>query len=232
MRSCRPTSRRDATANQIPTAQAIESRPIPTTLSIKSHKVPQTVPLASEITSPELLWRPSQRGRILGSLGVAQSVITLHILTVDEWRLFRRLRLEALREAPYAFGSVLDDWQGDKDTERCWRQRITDVPFNVIAELDGRPSGMASGTKPNADGEVELISMWVAPFARGRRVADALVDAVITWARGQRIDRVALDVMESNDRTRAFYRRQGFVDQGRTPDACAELRMLRVETKE
>jgi ribosomal protein S18 acetylase RimI-like enzyme len=91
---------------------------------------------------------------------------------------------------------------------------------------------MASGTKPNADGEVELISMWVAPFARGRRVADALVDAVITWARGQRIDRVALDVMESNDRARAFYRRQGFVDQGRTPDACAELRMLRVETKE
>jgi ribosomal protein S18 acetylase RimI-like enzyme len=158
------------------------------------------------------------------------SAVTLRVLTIDEWPIFRELRLEALREAPYAFGSTLDDWQGDGDTEQRWRQRLTDVPFNAVAYLRDTPVGMASGTQPNADGEIELISMWVAPLARGQGVADALVDAVVRWAREQNIDNVSLAVRESNDRARAFYRRQGFVDQGRidvAPGMPPERRMLK-----
>lgn len=146
-------------------------------------------------------------------------------------RSFRELRLEALREAPYGFGSKLDDWQGDGDTEQRWRQRLTDVPFNAVAYLCDLPVGMVSGTQPNADGEIELISMWVAPLARGKRVADALVDAVFGWAQEQNINDVALAVMESNDRARAFYLRQGFIDRGRidtAPGTLPERRMLRI----
>ena len=67
------------------------------------------------------------------------------MLTTDEWRLFRELRLEALREAPYAFGSTLESWQGDGDTEERWRDRLNNVPFNVIAYLEGVPAGIVSG---------------------------------------------------------------------------------------
>lgn len=158
-------------------------------------------------------------------------MIALRVLAVDEWRLFRELRLEALREAPHAFGSTLVDWQGERDTEQRWRQRLTDVPFNAIAYLNGSPAGIVSGTKPNAGGAIELISMWVAPFARGKGVADALVNAVVCWSREQHVDKVALDVMESNERAKAFYRRCGFADQGRvenTEDARPERRMLRI----
>ena len=159
------------------------------------------------------------------------AAVTLRVLTSDEWPLFREVRLEALREAPYAFCSTLADWQGERDTEQRWRQRLTDVPFNVIANFDGSPSGMVSATKPNADGEIELISMWVAPFARGKGVADSLVDAVCGWAREQCVGRVSLDVMESNECARAFYHRHGFVDQGRS-DNCSDAqpvrRMLRI----
>jgi len=69
--------------------------------------------------------------------------------------------LEALREAPYAFASSLADWQGDGDAEARWRQRLTDVPFNVIAELDGTPAGMVSATAPDATDALRMISMWV-----------------------------------------------------------------------
>src|SRR5262249_25944453 len=82
--------------------------------------------------------------------------------------------------------------------------------LNIVAEWQETAAGMASGTAPNPDGSVELISMWVAPFARGRGVGDALVNAVIEWAREQQASTVALGVLEGNERAVAFYRRHGF----------------------
>lgn len=159
---------------------------------------------------------------------MTQTAVTLRVLTADEWALFREVRLEALREAPYAFDSTLDDWQGERDTEERWRQRLTNVPFNVIAYVENAPSGMASATQPNADGTIELISMWVAPFARGAGVGDALVATVTRWARERRIGTVALEVMEDNARARAFYRRHGFVDRGCVEDPAESRRKLRM----
>lgn len=132
----------------------------------------------------------------------------------DDWRAFREMRLEALREAPYAYSSTLAEWQGDGDTEERWRRRLTDVPFNVIAELDGVPAGIVSATAPTPEGSVRLISMWVAPFARGRGIGDALVDAVLDWSRSLSAARVTLDVFPTNTRAIALYRRHSFADVG------------------
>lgn len=65
-------------------------------------------------------------------------MIALRILDEHDWRVWRQLRLKALEEAPYAFGSTLADWQGQGDTESRWRERLADVPLNVIADLEGR----------------------------------------------------------------------------------------------
>jgi RimJ/RimL family protein N-acetyltransferase len=146
----------------------------------------------------------------------------VHVLNAAEWPLFRRLRLEALRESPDAFSSTLAEWQGPADTEQRWRSRLTDVPFNAIAYVNGEAAGMVSATSPNDVGTTELISMWVAPAARGQGVGDALVEAVIRWAGRHRIGAVRLEVVEDNLRARAFYERCGFVDQGplEKPDAA------------
>ena len=69
----------------------------------------------------------------------------LKTLTPDDWTIWRELRLEALREAPEAFGSRLSDWQGDGDREERWRQRLTAVPLNVVAIDNGQSVGMISG---------------------------------------------------------------------------------------
>jgi ribosomal protein S18 acetylase RimI-like enzyme len=160
---------------------------------------------------------------------VDPACIRLHALTPDDWRLFREVRLAALREAPYAFDSTLEQWQGPNDTEERWRQRLTNVPLNIVAYFNGAPAGMVGATNPATDGASELISMWVAPHARGKGVADALVAAVIAWATERGITSIELDVVEANARARAFYRRQGFVDRGRVADprsAQPERRML------
>jgi GNAT superfamily N-acetyltransferase len=140
-------------------------------------------------------------------------VIDLRVLTPDDWRLWRDLRLAALAEAPYAFGSRLADWQGDGDREERWRSRLA-MPgwYNAVAEADGRPAGMASGV-PTGDPLVsELIAMWVRPEARGRGVGDALIAAVAAWARASGAAQLRLAVYEQNTAAALLYRRNGFTD--------------------
>jgi ribosomal protein S18 acetylase RimI-like enzyme len=154
-------------------------------------------------------------------------VIEIHELTPDDWRLWRALRRAALAEAPDAFGSTLAEWSGPRDTEERWRTRLTDVPLNLVLRLDGEPAGMVSGTAPTPGGEVELISFWVAPSARGRGVADAAITEVVKWARDTHGAGVVLSVRTDNDRAIAVYRRHGFADAGPSPDDPAERLMRR-----
>ncbi len=154
----------------------------------------------------------------------------------DDWRVWRELRLAALAEAPYAFGSVLADWQGEGDREDRWRSRLG-LPgsHNVVALRDGTPVGMATGA-PDEDGSgAELISMWVAPSARGTGVADALVERVERWAASAGAPVLRLAVAEDNPAAVRLYDRHGFADTGRTepmPDGRRRERLLekRLET--
>ena len=113
-------------------------------------------------------------------------------------------------------------WQGEGDTETRWRGRLSDVPLNIVAEWQKTPAGMVSGTAPGTEGSVELISMWVAPFARGHGIGDSLVNAVIEWAREQQASKVILAVLEGNLRALALYRRHGFIDVGANPSTNSE----------
>jgi ribosomal protein S18 acetylase RimI-like enzyme len=145
-------------------------------------------------------------------------MITIRELADDDWALWRKLRLAALAGAPDAFASTLAEWTGAGDAEVRWRARLVSVPFNVVADRDSRPIGMASGTAP-LDGEAQLISMWVAPEDRGCGVGEALIEAVVRWAREKNANRIALEVRQSNERAIRFYLRNGFFDDG----SCRDL---------
>jgi ribosomal protein S18 acetylase RimI-like enzyme len=62
-------------------------------------------------------------------------------------------------------------------------------------------------------------------------LGDALVYAVIEWAREQQASRVALAVFEGNERALALYRRHGFIDVGSIAGTCCgtvtERKMVR-----
>ncbi|MET0189657.1 MAG: GNAT family N-acetyltransferase [Pseudonocardia sediminis] len=156
-------------------------------------------------------------------------MIVLRALTVDDWEQWRDLRLASLADAPEAFHSKLSDWVGA--TEPQWRERLDTPGRCIVADLDGRPAGMVCGMPPDAVGISDLLSLWVAPFARGHGVGDALVGAVVDWANEQGAFRVALHVVEGNDVASGLYRRHGFIDHGRVTgvaDGMVERRMERV----
>lgn len=150
--------------------------------------------------------------------------ITTKTLSIDEWPEWRTLRLEALADAPEAFGSGLSDWIDATDDR--WRSRVRDVPLNVVAIDASEPVGQVSAMNDGLPAAVELISMWVASKARGAGVGDALIDAVVSWAEDQGASSIELSVKASNLTARRMYERNHFRVDGNA-EGDDEIRMVR-----
>ncbi|GHF33423.1 N-acetyltransferase [Kitasatospora xanthocidica] len=143
-------------------------------------------------------------------------MVTLRTLTTADWPLWRDLRLAALTDAPYAFTYGLAEWH-DGGEER-WRARLH-LPgaHHVAAFLDdvpgtapATPVGLVGGVLGSPEGVRELRSLWVAPRARGRGVADRLIEEVEHWARAGGGTTLHLGVLPGNTAALVLYRRHGF----------------------
>jgi GNAT superfamily N-acetyltransferase len=139
---------------------------------------------------------------------------------MDDWQALRDIRLEALRDAPSAFGSTYEREAASGEPD--WLRRIarggnflaylpeSGLPEAGIPEASAsEPVGLIGGYSETAD-VVELVSMYVRPNARGRGVGEALVATVFGWAQDRGAKTVHLWVTESNAHARALYERCGF----------------------
>jgi GNAT superfamily N-acetyltransferase len=141
--------------------------------------------------------------------------------------LVRTLRLRALSDAEFAFDSTLarERAWGPSD----WKHWLAEGATFVF-EGPGGPAGIAAGfphwTVKNA---VLLASMWVDPMSRGSGAANALVEAVVAWARTHGAREVLLDVGKENAAARRCYERNGFRATGhefvRERDGTVEIEM-------
>jgi ribosomal protein S18 acetylase RimI-like enzyme len=148
--------------------------------------------------------------------------IEVRQLAVDDWHIWRDVRLRALANAPDAFGSTLSHWSGA--SEEQWRQRLSSVALNVVAFVGGDAVGQASGDISESDSEVEVISVWVDPDMRGRGVGERLIRCVTEWAARNGRGTVVLHVKRENEHARRLYERLGFRIDG-SADAD-EVRMV------
>ena len=135
-----------------------------------------------------------------------------------EWPAYRAIRLRSLGDAPDAFGSTLEAEQAYPDdtwSGRLARSEVSGIDCPLAAELDGQLVGL---TWAKVDGEdpllVNLFQMWVAPEARGRRVAAALLDEAIAWARARGARAMRLGVECGNAAALRLYENAGFRDVG------------------
>ncbi|KAJ5371704.1 Acyl-CoA N-acyltransferase [Penicillium concentricum] len=159
-------------------------------------------------------------------------MVELRTIGPDEWEIWKHQRLAALTKAPYAFSSKLADWENV--SEQRWRDRLSiRGGYQVVASLQDTIVGMAGGILLPEPGVAELISMWVAPSARGRGVGDALVAAVEEWAYGVGAITLKLSVAENNESARKLYVRNGFVNvelesnDMEVNEMCGELVMIK-----
>lgn len=135
-----------------------------------------------------------------------------------EWPAYRAIRLRALADSPSAFCSSLASeqaWPDEHWAGRLARAQESGLDCPLAALLDGEPVGLAWAKVDGDDpAVVNLFQMWVAPQARGRGVAAALLDAAIAWARGYGARSLRLGVETGNAAAIALYAKAGFRETG------------------
>jgi ribosomal protein S18 acetylase RimI-like enzyme len=151
----------------------------------------------------------------------ARGQVAIRRVRADEWRRWRETRLRMLRDDADFFSTRYDDMVREPDgTWRDWvaEAATSDQKTLFAAEEDGRWLGVVGGFARVDPSEVQLISMWVDPQARGRGIARDLIRALARWSGERGSERVVLFVQEANEPAQHLYSRAGFRPTGdRTP---------------
>jgi putative acetyltransferase len=89
-------------------------------------------------------------------------------------------------------------------------EQLRDRAVHLVgARIDGRLVGVA-GLERQEGGTGELKRFFVAPQYRGAGIADALIAALVEYAREHHIGRLRLETGDKQHAAIAFYRRHGF----------------------
>ena len=157
---------------------------------------------------------------------MTQSMSTIRRIKKGEWELFKQVRLAALKEAPYAFGSTYEGalerstqrWVDQADGSAEGEMRATFLAFSGDC-----PVGItALYRNANRVNEGEVLQVWVAPDARATGLAQRLVETTLAWAEKQGVETVLATISKSNLGAVAFYEKCGFVlvdEQSRDGDS-------------
>jgi ribosomal protein S18 acetylase RimI-like enzyme len=142
-------------------------------------------------------------------------------LTPADHERLRSVRLRALSDTPAAFGTPWAEAAAWPSV--VWREQLEHATTFVAV---GPGVAQPTFTTKTADVGVvrcvlhaqaetaSLISLWVAPEARGAGIASTLIASVLAFARRQKMGRVVLDVVDTNTPAIALYRKHGFAPNG------------------
>ncbi|HTO73802.1 MAG TPA: GNAT family N-acetyltransferase [Gemmatimonadales bacterium] len=160
---------------------------------------------------------------------MSQSVPRLRRAQSGNEPALRDLRIQALTDAPAAFGSTLERELNRSPAE--WARWLS-PSATFLLEYGSIARGLAAGVRDEADPKlVHLMSMWLHPGLRGSGAADRLVDAVPVWATTCGANRIRLDVIQGNEPAIRLYRRHGLRPTGHTSsrlrDGAVEIQMER-----
>jgi len=160
------------------------------------------------------------------------SLIEIQPITLQNIAVFKEVRLRALREDPYAFGSTYAREAQFTDTE--WAQRLNrwngelGVGYLAIDKLSA--CGIAGSLLDENDAtHAQLVSMWTAPTHRKSGVGRLLVDAVLNWAKSRNVRTLSLMVVGNNEPAIRFYERLSFARTGRTEPYPNDTAILEYE---
>jgi len=143
-------------------------------------------------------------------------ITSLSTATAADAADYRAIRLEALKNAPGAFGMDFADVV--QQPLAYWSRLVSTIAHLVLArDAEGMVVGTASGDDfvyPGVRG-LGLYGMYVTPRYRGTGLASELALAVGEWAQHNGARRLHLHVTAGNARAEQFYRRMGFVPVNR-----------------
>lgn len=127
----------------------------------------------------------------------------LRVATLDDLTILIDLEALTFPEDPWTPFMLADELSSP--ASRYW----------IAMDEAGVPIGYG-GVKVGGD-QADVMTIGVAPRARGRGVGRAILDALLEWARQVGAVEIFLDVRPSNEGAIALYNSRGFVEIGRRP---------------
>lgn len=157
----------------------------------------------------------------------------IRVLGAADTEVYRHLRLEGLRIAPYAFG-------GDAEREARLPRDDFRHRLETTSVLGGFTGGdllgimsYLQGDGPKIGHRAFMSSVYVSPVAQGTGLAQKMMGYVLDLAKARGVQQIELCVSECADRARAFYEKYGFEQVGTLPRAIwyeerfvSELQMI------
>jgi ribosomal protein S18 acetylase RimI-like enzyme len=144
--------------------------------------------------------------------------IRLTTFQLDEWALYRDMRLKALADAPSAFCQTLSSAQQIPDEE--WQARLVcdrpdslNLPIKVWCgeTVAGMAWGRINTDTPNI---AYLFQMWVDPRFRRLGIGRQIIRFFLEWAKAQAATHAELGVTCGETAPYRLYQSFGFRPQG------------------
>ncbi|MEM8592963.1 MAG: GNAT family N-acetyltransferase [Pseudomonadota bacterium] len=144
----------------------------------------------------------------------------VRLLASEDAEAFRRVRLDALERFPSAFLTTAAEFRERSDASlaeglgrgKSWGVFSEEVLIGIAALL---PFPYAAAAH-----RAEIGAFYVIPEHQGSGAAAALLQAMVDRAAELGIWQLELFVAEDNPRAERFYRRRGFTEAGRLPNAA------------
>jgi ribosomal protein S18 acetylase RimI-like enzyme len=150
---------------------------------------------------------------------MAAAEIVIRPFGADDATTWRTIRLEALANAPEAFGQTLE--HAEKQSIDDYRLTVSS-PFPPFAAFDGATAVGTIGFYvlggPKMSHRGVIWGMYVSPTHRGLGIGRKLICSVIDHAR-ERVEQIHLQVVTTNTAAYNLYRSMGFVTYSVEPRA-------------
>lgn len=135
---------------------------------------------------------------------------TLRRFGVEDWKLYRAIRLKALAITPCVYGSHYQlEWEFN---DELWIGRLENVR-NAIWGLyfkDELIGVTAANGNPDNPSEVRFTHSFIVPEHRGKGLSSLFYKARIDWARSKNLKKAIVTHRAGNEPSRAANQKHGF----------------------
>jgi len=133
---------------------------------------------------------------------------TTRKVSVDDWELFRNIRLTSLQTDPQAFGGNFA--QMSEENEESWRKRLSNPDLIYFAAEEKSAFVAIVGAKKESDKIWHIISVYTSPEARGHGLAKKLILQTIDEITKAGVNTIQLMVNADQENALALYTKLGF----------------------
>lgn len=145
--------------------------------------------------------------------------LSVRVATPDDVDVWRALRMEGIAQNPSGFLVTAQEAAAVPITDDMQRlskgDRFLAFEGNTAVAL----AGLNRNGVPRANHRAEIGPVYVVPAARGRGISDQLLNTLMDTARAAGIWQLELFVHAENAPAIGLYKRHGFVQAGKIPNA-------------